>query len=203
MIWMEFPIAANCRAHLRPRPLARSGIAGWKSKLWSAWLCLWDFATFSFHCQFNKIVIFCKSTAATSIELWYYGSKILFNRQKCTPPPCKRPQQYTFPFFYSDIFAIYCYLYICLSHKYLPFVTFHLSGWMLWQKYTGLALSLFWFSALVSSVSKILSKTILFWIIGGLSVNIFTIQKRNKKKTHPANKVNAFERKLIWKHLFI
>ena len=99
MIWMEFPIAANWRAHLRPRPLARSGIAGWKSKLWSAWLCLWDFATFSFHCQFNKIVIFCKSNAAMSIEFWYYGSKILFNRQKCTPSPCKRPQQYTFPFF--------------------------------------------------------------------------------------------------------
>ena len=115
MIWMEFPIAANWRAHLRPRPLARSGIAGWKSKLWSAWLCLWDFATFSFHCQFNKIVIFCKSNAAMSIEFWYYGSKILFNRQKCTPSPCKRPQQYTFPFF-TQIYLPYIVIYIFVYH---------------------------------------------------------------------------------------
>ena len=142
MIWMEFPIAANCQAHLRPRPLARSGIAGWKSKLWSAWLCLWAFATFPI-CQLNKIVIFWKSNAATSIKLWSFGSKILFNRQKCTPPPCKRPQQCTFPLFYSDIFAIYLYLYIHLSHIYLPFVTFHLSVWVLWQIYTALDLSLF------------------------------------------------------------
>ena len=160
MIWMEFPIAANCRAHLRPRPLARSGIAGWKSKLWSAisMVVPLSLCYIFLSLQLNKIVIFWKSNAATSIKLWSFGSKILFNRQKFSPPICKRPQQCTFPI---------CFLrYICHLWQFTS-----LDGCC--NKYTLHWTSLYFaILLLVSLVLKILSKTILFWIIGGLSVNI-------------------------------